>query len=82
MSKEILDRMKSKTDLEYIYPVSDCSSCGEKDIPFGIAGPFIAGGEVMSFKYCLNCNQTKEIVKPKGYVSLLDLEETDLSSEL
>ena len=79
---ELLSRMRPEQDLEYIYPITDCTACG-KSVPFGLAGPFLVDMGVIRIQYCLNCGQTpSQEVKTKGYVSLLDLEEMGLGSNL
>ena len=88
MGEEISSRMKPESDLEYRFPILDCPICGQEDIPFGMAGPYIVNGLPITLLYCLNCNQVlppqvlEEKVKPKGYVSDLDLEEFGYTDNL
>ena len=77
---DISNRTKLEEDSEYYYPIADCTSCGAKDVPFNsIYMPSPSGYSKLT--YCLNCHQG-ELGKVKGYVSLIDLEDTDWSIEL
>lgn len=71
--------LKPKPDLEYNYPIADCTNCGEKDVPFGV---FCNPYEIVDTKYyCLKCHQFSR-PEFKGYVSLIDLEKTEWDIEL
>ena len=80
MGKSLSSRMKPIQDEEYCFPVYDCTNCRKKNVPFNEywtdREPFI------KFIYCLNCLQTTEIIKPSGYVSMIDLEEMEWDTEL
>lgn len=75
MITELTDRMKPEQDFEYLFPVADCTSCS-KLVPFAYTNTTIP------IPYCLNCHQVPSKLNSKGYVSLLDLEELELSTEL
>jgi len=74
--------MKSEPDFDYIYPVIDCPICGKEDVPVGELG-FIDDGSLKMLRYCLNCHQPlNEMPTPKGYASILELEEEGWNTEL
>jgi len=73
--------MKPDPDFDYIYPVADCPNCGTTDIPFGTFS-FIDDGMLVRMMYCLNCHTKVSEVVPKGYLSILELEEKGLDTEL
>ena len=71
--------LKPTSDDEYYYPVADCTNCGKLDIPFGI---FYNPYEIADIRYyCLNCHEG-ELKNIKGYVSLIDLEDSEWDREL
>ena len=78
MCTDLTSRMKPVSDDEHYYPVGDCTTCGAKDVPFAT---MMLSKSYKTITYCLNCH-SGEIVKPKGYVSEIDLEETEWSYEL
>ena len=81
MDKEILNRMKSIEDDEYYFAIIDCPKCGMKDVP--INRTYIRQGvEYVPMVYCLNCHLDPGDVKPKGYISLIELEEMEWDIEL
>lgn len=74
--------MKLGPDLEYIYPIIDCPICGKVGVPVGEFS-FLENDSYKITKYCLNCHQTiNEMLTPKGYVSILELEEEGWDTEL
>ena len=72
--------MKSEPDDEHIYPIADCTNCGAKEVPFNITW-LHDGATLIEVTYCLNCHWG-EPENIKGYVSLLELEEREMDTEL
>ena len=67
--------LKDKPDFEYIYPIADCTECGQER-PFGIlCGPI--DDSLLCPYYCLGCKTIVPSPKAKGYVSLLELGESE-----
>ena len=79
LEKEIAANRLKPEDSFNIFPVMDCTSCGRANMPFGEM-PFLVDYKLVY--YCLNCQVMVGLIKPKGYVSLLDLEETGWSTEI
>ena len=74
--------MKSEPDLDYIYPLGDCSNCGKLNVPFGTLYYQDEFGMPETMLYCLNCHTKVEEIVPKGYLSILELEEMGWNIEL
>jgi hypothetical protein len=79
MTKSLSGRIRENQDLVYSYPVAYCPNCGCGDMPFNVVYHRYGGS---SKPYCLCCHTTPEEIKVKGYVSYLDLEETEWVYEL
>ena len=73
--------MKPEPDLDYIYPVADCPNCDKRDMPFGTLS-YIVNGILKTMTYCLNCHNSVEEIVPKGYLSMLELEDSEWNTEL
>ena len=73
--------LKPEPDFEYVYPIIDCPICGEINVPVSQLH-LINDGLPKTINYCLKCHQVIEELKPKGYVSMLELEEIGWDSEL
>ena len=78
MGIELTSRMKPEPDEFYYFAVGDCTTCGVKDVPFNTV---VMTDRFTPITYCLNCHEGS-VVKPKGYVSLIDLEDTEWNYEL
>ena len=78
----LIDRMKPKKSVDNCYPVIDCPHCGKGNVPLG-GFNYYEGAVLRESSYCLSCHKTiKDGFKPKGYVSMEDLEETRWDEEL
>jgi len=76
MPDSLANRLKPEQDQENIFAVIDCPECGEENIPVSYTTFLIPT------LYTLCCNSFVENISPKGYVSLLDLEETEWCDNL
>ena len=75
--------MKPESDFDYIYPVSDCPNCGKQDVPFGTLYFQDEFGMPQAMIYCLSCHtKIEKMVLIKGYLSILEMEESGWNSEL
>lgn len=76
MSEPLKDRIQLEQDMEHCYPIIDCPECGAVDVPVGYLN------SIRAEPYTLCCHTILENIKPKGYVSLLDLEESYWNEQL
>jgi len=72
--------LKQEPDDEYYYPIADCTTCGAKDVPFNTVW-LLDGSNYRQLTYCLNCHDG-EPRNIKGYISLIDLEDSEWDTEL
>ena len=77
MPSSLKDRIKLDKKSPGDYPVVDCPLCNKKDVP--VAFLYF---EIKPIPYCLGCHCVIEKLEPKGYVSLIDLEECEWNSEI
>ena len=75
--KNLKIRMVPEEDVIHVYPVIDCPKCRRSNMPVGWNNMFFRPEP-----YCLNCHEIIEDLKPKGYVTQSDLEDTEWGSEL
>ena len=76
MPDTLSDRLKTKSD-DNTYPVVDCPACGQQDVPCVIDWYVFMG---KMFTLC--CHELVEKPVIKGWVSLVDLEDTGWDGEI
>ena len=74
--KELKLKQLKSFSVENCFPVGDCTTCGRKRVPFAYTNTTPPIG------YCLNCHNAVENTKARGYVSLVDLEESEWDIEI
>ena len=70
------NRLTPEQDDLHIFPVINCPKCRRKNIPVAYLGT------VKLLPYTLCCHRILDTIKPIGYASLLDLEETGWDEHL
>ena len=64
----------------HLFPVADCKACKTNDVPFNEMR--ISKEPYTKIIYCLKCKVPVDEITPKGYLSIVDLEELDWAIEL
>jgi len=76
MPKSLKDRLHPEEDFVHIFPVINCPKCRRINVPVAYIP------SLRPVPYTLCCYRILKKIRPKGYVSLLDLEECSWDEQL